>query len=703
MTVVWGLLAAAALLWPDHMTSWFDGAPLDRPAEAFVAAVIVPLLWALDPAFLKTRVARAAIVLLLAWRAFSSVALVQEGFCVRFQPSRPYTISQAGAPHSWDVRADWRSANPSCSAIMTRPYADLPAFPAWFFNLPPVGDAPLAAEDRPPSAVTAMTVSGFVRADRAGLIHVDAADNAPVNIRIDGGPESDAPRIQSGSHGVTMTTTLTGDRWRFVPLWNGQSPWSELAPTVRRGTAVDVVVRRWLRWLPTALVLALIGAWTRSFVVRVADLPLLIAPAAASLALAMLVLTGRLDAARWAVAALALAALVPVAGRNRNLQGAVAIVGMPWLVYVCARALPTVGRFTLYEWGNDFWTFQRYAYRIALQGFWLEGGAATFWFQPLYRWVVAVLHLVFGDSSAGEILWDGGCLLAGALWTYQAVRTRSRFGWSVAAAALSLALFILGTPRDLIGRGLGEITSSGFLYLAASLAMRNPADAGALVGAGICAVLGFYTRLNNLPMAAAVAAFAIPPDVKTRDLINPQAWAPRVSFRTIGVIAFALSLGAVLFAARTWFYTGVFSVFYGTQRQYLALWAPGAPLGSVVAAMLDSVMMVLTVNDPPRWDPYALPVLCGAAACLAALAGIPRLRDIPLSIVVFAAGSIAGALVARGSAYPGRFSIHVLPVMSAAFALGATTLVPALAERRLSNQDGADSPARAPRVAEFAG
>jgi hypothetical protein len=695
----WGLLAAAALLWPDHMTSWFDGVPLDRRAEAIIVAVAFPLMWALDPLFLKTRFARVLVALLLAWRAFSSVALVQEGFCVRFQPTRPYTVTQTGAPHSWDVRADWRSPDPACSAIMTRPYAELSEFPVWFFNLPPVADTPLVAEDRPPAAVTAMTVNGFVRVSQAGLLHVESA-NHPVMIRIDGGPESDTPRMTPGTHGVTMTTTLTGDRWRFEPLWDGGSPWSALLPTVRRSNQIDVVVRQWLRWLPTLMVLVFVMGWTASFVTRVADFPLLASSAGASFALAMLVFTNHGDEARWAVGALTLATFIPVAKRNRTLRGAAIAVGIPWLAYVCARALPTIGRFTLYEWGNDFWTFQRYAYRIALQGFWLEGGSATFWFQPLYRWVAAVLHLVFGDSSAGEILWDGGCLLAGALWTYEAVRTRARFGWSVAAAALSLALFILGTPRDLIGRGLGEITSAGFIYVAATLAMRGRTSGSfALVAAGLCATLGFYTRLNNLPMALAVAAFAIPPGVRTRDAIQFRSWLTQVSFPTIAAVAAALAIGALLFAARTWYYTGIFSVFYGTQREHLALWPAGVSLSTVVAGMADSVLMVLTVNDPPRWDPFAIPVLCGAAACAAAVLGVPRLRNFPLSVVLFAIGSLAGALVARGSAYPGRFSIHVLPVAAAAFALGAATLAPALAEPGDTRQDQpADEPRRAERT-----
>ena len=56
-----------------------------------------------------------------------------------------------------------------------------------------------------------------------------------------------------------------------------------------------------------------------------------------------------------------------------------------------------------------------------MQGYWLEGGEKTFWFQPLYRWITGALHLVFGDSSVGEVYWDAACLLAGGFVAFTLV------------------------------------------------------------------------------------------------------------------------------------------------------------------------------------------------------------------------------------------------------------------------------------------
>ena len=89
--------------------------------------------------------------------------------------------------------------------------------------------------------------------------------------------------------------------------------------------------------------------------------------------------------------------------------------------------------------------------------------------------------------------------------------------------------------------------------------------------------------------------------------------------------------------------------------------------------LAHSVMMVLTVNDPPRFDVFALPVLGGAIVAIAAIAGVPRLREVPAAAIFFFL-LIASAFVASGSTYSGRFSIHVLPITCALAASGLAAL-----------------------------
>ena len=352
--------------------------------------------------------------------------------------------------------------------------------------------------------------------------------------------------------------------------------------------------------------------------------------------------------------------------RLRNQLGAYALVGVPWLAFVLAGGVPSIGRFHLYCVGNDYWMYQRFGYRIVMQGYWLEGGRASSISSRCYRWVTGILHAAFGDSSVGERYWDGFCLLAGAMATFRIVRAFAGFQWAIAGAVMPLAVFAAGTGRYLMGFGLGEITSAGFLYMAVLCAMRSRArHPVSALAAGLLATLGFYTRLNNGIMAIGVACFALPLTLAWSRAIDPRAWWPRVSRGTIAGVWAAIGTGLLFFAWRNWYYNGVFSVFYGTQRYIAAIWQPNDALGTILTRLVTNLGRVLTFNDPPRFDPVALPLMGGALVAVAALIGVPRLRELPAAAVLFFVAAIAGSFVAYGFAYSGRFSIHMLPIACA--------------------------------------
>ena len=92
---------------------------------------------AIDRRPLTRGVSRALIVALLLFKALLPATAVADGWCVRFTSPVPLFVDNVTTPHAWDVRADWRSGTPQCSAIMTRGYASTEEFPVWFYNLPP--------------------------------------------------------------------------------------------------------------------------------------------------------------------------------------------------------------------------------------------------------------------------------------------------------------------------------------------------------------------------------------------------------------------------------------------------------------------------------------------------------------------------------------------------------------------------------------
>ena len=66
-------------------------------------------------------------------------------------------------------------------------------------------------------------------------------------------------------------------------------------------------------------------------------------------------------------------------------------------------------------------------------------------------------------------------------------------------------------------------------------------------------------------MAAAIAAFAWPLRLGPAAMFSIRIWRRRVAWRAAAGVAIVLLIGILLFAARTRYYTGVFSVLYGRK------------------------------------------------------------------------------------------------------------------------------------------
>jgi hypothetical protein len=359
----------------------------------------------------------------------------------------------------------------------------------------------------------------------------------------------------------------------------------------------------------------------------------------------------------------ACAAWIRVPRRLQNLFGAQLLIGVPFLTLIAVRGLDEIGRATWYTIGDDWWLFQRFSYRIYLQGYWLEGGEPAFWFQPFYRWIAGALHMVFGDSSVGELFWDGACAWAGALFAFHVTRVTAGFRYGVAAAAITLALFTLGPGWYLFGRGLSEFSSAGFVYTAALLILRGRhAHKPALVLGAVCLALALYTRLNNLLFIGAVVAFSLSVRQAAYSWWRWRQWWPRVSRPALVTVIAALVAAVVLLSARSYYFTGSLNPLSGTQAGARSIWQTTDEGLTPAQNLVGSVLMVISMSDPPRWEPRAIPIVAGITAALLALLGVRRFRDLPLNVSLLCVAGVAGAFVARGSAYPGRFSIHLVPV-----------------------------------------
>lgn len=678
-SLTWAALAAIALLWPARMAGPLDGAPLDTLLDAAVLGMVAAALIAVHPALLGRALVRGFIVALIVWKAGTAAVLVQDGWCVRFTSSVPLYLEDLRVPHSWDVRADWRSAVPRCSAVMTEGYWILERFPAWFYNLPPDDPGSNAAlQYRPPNASLQLDVDGYLYADEPGLFQVSMLEDVHATVLVDGVAIADPAAgvtVSPGIHRVGIAGTLVNSHWSLEPRWNGANVWSATTATMAAPSRIDHWFRPWGRFVPALLVLGLLVAAVAAIGQRAGSALPIAGAAGLSTVLALVALTGRESVIRLAPLLLIPIALMKLPRRLQNLFGASLLIGLPFLVLAMVAARAQVGIFTWYSPGDDWWMFQRFSYRIFMQGYWLEGGEPTFWFQPFYRYVAGSLHMVFGDSSVGELLWDWACAVAGALFSFHVTKNFAGARWAFAAAAVTLATFLLGPSWYLLGRGLSELTSMGFLSIAALLAIRGRHGYWpAAIASGVLVVLAFYTRLNNLPMAIAVVLFALPPGLAAGALFRPATWMRRVSKPVAAAVLGALAIGLWLFTARTYYYTRVPSMLFGTSAGHNSVWQAGDTVWMAAGRLIESLMMFLTMSDPPTLDPRTLPLFIGFAVALLGAANVGWLRMLPLPLVGFCLAGFSSALVARATSYPARFSVHLIPV-AAALTMCALSLV----------------------------
>ena len=630
---VWTLIAAIAVLWPSRFIGPLDGAPFDQPSDALLLGLVLPSLWWLSRDRFRSPQARAAIVALLAWKAGTALVAQQQGLCMVATAPAPLSGTAMtmrideprGYLRSWDLRADLWSDEPRCTAIITRPLRTASQFPMWFVN---ITDQMLGRRD------ITLRFSGYFRGDDAVMRYVESMH-------------------------------VTSETLSFVPVVEGRSMFDLSAFTVGEPRATDRLFAPWAWIVSPLLCMALVGMLAAEVIGRMNSGAIGVWVLVSSTA-AIVLATAPTVWMRAAGAITLGAALIPTRPQWRSVRGAFLLVGVPWLAFFAARSFVQIGAYSVYS-TDDWLAFQVAGYRIFMNGFAIEGGSPTFDYQPLYRWTSGALHLIFGDSSVGEVYWDAACLLSGALLAFQFVRLRVGFRAGVIAAALSLATFTAGTSWHFFGRGLSEIAAAGWAFLAMWFLLRSRLGAHRWVIAGTAmAILMFLARLNHLLWALFLPAMLLP-------LRVPMEWPAlmaaikRIRLSALTIYASGFVAALVLFMTRTWYYTGSFSMFYGTSLRHndtgLRPWTLfDATVWSKVA---HSLWAFVWMNEPPAPDARAIVMAIGALVTLAALLQLPIARRVPAALVLATVGSVIGGLFAHAHVYPGRFSIHAVPLASA--------------------------------------
>jgi hypothetical protein len=182
-------------------------------------------------------------------------------------------------------------------------------------------------------------------------------------------------------------------------------------------------------------------------------------------------------------------------------------------------------------------------------------------------------------------------------------------------------------------------------------------------------------------MVCAIVVFAFPTRQPVFTIWRPSTWSRHASRPVVLAVFGGLAIAMWLFTWRTYHYTGYLDMFYGTQAADRSVWKPEYSFLHGMRQVIGSLAMVMTMNDPPALDVRSLPIIGGILAAFAGLIGIGPLRVLPLNASALALAGLTGAVVARGSAYPGRFSLHLIPAAVAIFVCALSIAVTALRTR----------------------
>ena len=642
--VFWFVVLMTAVLWPSRFIGPLDGAPLDRPLEAIVLGLALPWLFWLGRGAAGSRTLRVSVLALLAWKVLTPMIATQQGLCANVRAPHPLSglafamrIDEPhGALRSWDLRADLWDEQPACTAIITRPLMSSPEFPAWFVN-----------------------ISDQMLRHRSLTMKVSGVATTP-----------------SGSTPIAVEIPLDREPWQFNPQIDGAGSIDHALLTVGEPTAIDRALAPWAWVVAPLLCLPLLWSIGREAVKPLLETSRGVVWVAAGVVLAIALALAPIEAIHRTAGLMAFGALAVGIQPNRaRLEQAVWIVGAPWLAFFAAFSFDLIGRFSPYSM-DDWLAYQIAGYRIYMNGNWIEAGSPAFDYQALYRWITGALHLVFGDSSVGEVYWDASFLLIGGLLAHEIVRRQAGWRWGIIAAALALSMLTIATPWYVIGRGLGDISAAGFGFLAVGALLRAQSHGVRwAVLAGIAAALMFYARINHLLWAAALLVMLLPLTIGS-DRASLRRGFGEVRWKAAAAYVAVFVAAIVAFMARTKYFTGHWSLFYGTSLRHndtgLRPWTmfDAEPWSKVAHSLTGLVFM----NEPPAADPRSLVLIIAIVVIGLVLLQLPIAQRIPAALVGATIAGAAGALVAHSHAYPGRFTVHLIPLASALTAIAMSVM-----------------------------
>jgi len=333
------------------------------------------------------------------------------------------------------------------------------------------------------------------------------------------------------------------------------------------------------------------------------------------------------------------------------------LFGPALLIFFANKWWSEIGQWWQWVPGDDWTTYQFFARRIVVGGEWLTGGQSALLGKELYPYVTALSHGLFGQSSFSQRMLDvWSVLCASIILAKMALKLKLTPFTAFITSTAFLMIYLIGSFRYHIGKGLCETTAMIFMMLAAWF-LYEAREGGAIriAIAIFFGVLGYWTRQDHLGVIAALAILIIEP------IEGPtggwKGYWERFKIRRQRLAYYwggGLYLGIGLLCLRNWF-IGAGVRFTGTS--------PNLGHNDFITP-LKGIYLVLTGYLWPQFPSIAGMVMTLGTfiGFLALVWSCKPLLDFPVAIGIAILGLLTPYLFVKIWAYPPRFSIHLLPL-----------------------------------------
>lgn len=700
---------------PSGVEAALDGLPWQKPAEALIVAAALPLLLLLDRKWLSFKPALLLIAVILFAKVILALLAPQSGWCLRVYAG-PHEAQKGQIARTWE-----RLWCKGCSAILSKPMADPRELPAeWLNRL----DEPQRSQAAP-----IIQLTGYAAVPQGWGLAVAAKGirGGLLQARDEKGRLWEMPLLKRQIQSIKPGTgnmpggrlkidgrlaygPIKGEPWSLAPLLVG--PNSRVVPARgkgvlwrdKTGVEMSLVWLKVLRGLARAVDWGL-GLWFVGWLVwALAGLyrKVVLSPSVATAAITGLIVWWLLPrmghdplfvphgAAFAALGVLTVLSFRKQAAESPSPGLAVLLsIGPLLLLHFGQQWAAEAGRFSIYSMGDDWLTYQRHASDIVMgQDYLMAKRQPILYEQPLYRYVTALFHFFFGQSTMAQNFLDVWSAIGGAgLVAALAVRLGAPTAWAFMAAWLYVN-FELGDRFLLhIGRGLQEHSAMLLMLLAAWAALRARAQRGLAWAAmaGLFAMAGFWLRMDHLGVLAGLGLLMVPEvaggwTAAWRNLIA-GAWQRR---KRILIYWGLLIAGVLAIIIRNGLIGGQWVLVHPDNASFLD------------RSLLENFKALLDVLDGSDRGALISARVMWPGAILGLLALVLRfgpLKEYPLSLGISLAGLLTPYLVVQASAYFPRWSIHLLPLACLSMALFLNSLaavVPHERTDRLGSNNGRD-------------